>query len=83
MPGTLATTSEGVSFQVSDGREFVQVIHHGAPQQLFQEGVGVVLEGNWDGAEFHSDSMLVKHDEQYRTEDGEVYEPGSPLSVGG
>jgi cytochrome c-type biogenesis protein CcmE len=33
-----------------------------------------VVEGTWDGHEFHSDNMLIKHDEQYRTEDGEVYD---------
>jgi hypothetical protein len=25
---------------------------------------------------FHSDEMMVKHDEQYRTEDGGEYHPG-------
>jgi cytochrome c-type biogenesis protein CcmE len=31
----------------------------------------VVLEGTWDGAVFESDTMLVKHDEQYRSDDAE------------
>lgn len=66
-------TAEGVSFDVTDGRFTVPVIHNGAPPQLFQPGTGVVVEGTWDGATFHSDSMLVKHDEQYRTDDS-VYE---------
>ena len=55
----------------------IPVIHTGAPQQLFQEGIGVVITGTWDGTEFHSDEMMVKHDEQYRTEDGEIYVPGA------
>jgi len=67
--------SDLVSFDVTDGREAIAVVHTGAPQELFSEGTGVVIEGTWDGAVFHSDTMLVKHDEQYRTEDG-VYEPG-------
>ena len=27
-----------------------------------------VVEGTWDGAVFSSDTMLVKHDEQYQTD---------------
>ena len=79
--GTLASIEGGVSFTVTDGRQAVPVHHKGAPQQLFQEGRGVVLEGTYDGTLFHSDSMLVKHDEQYRTEDVEDgdYDPGSAL----
>ena len=71
--GSVTDTTEGVAFAVTDGRHSVAVIHVGAPQQLFQEGIGVVVEGTWDGTTFHSDTMLVKHDEQYRTEDS-VYE---------
>ena len=56
-------------FKVTDGRVAVDVIHNGAPPELFSEGRGVVLEGSWDGTHFMSDSMLVKHDEQYRVED--------------
>jgi len=26
------------------------------------------VEGTWDGAQFNSDLMLVKHDEQYRSD---------------
>jgi cytochrome c-type biogenesis protein CcmE len=72
--GSVAATEEGVVFQVTDGTNAVDVTHTGAPQQLFQEGIGVVVEGSWDGSRFHSDTMIVKHDEQYRSEDG-VYEP--------
>ncbi len=72
--GSVAEEVEGVRFEVTDGRETVIVHHEGAPQQLFQEGIGVVVEGTWNGSEFHSDVMLVKHDEQYRTEDGTEYD---------
>lgn len=81
--GSVETSSNTVRFTVTDGREIVAVVHQGAPQELFQEGIGVVVEGTWDGTTFSSDSMLVKHDEQYRTEDGEVYEPGEELSGAG
>ena len=79
-PGSVAATAETVSFRVTDGRQSVDVLHSGAPQQLFQEGIGVVVEGSWDGTVFRSDTMLVRHDEQYRTDDG-VYEEGDPSSV--
>jgi cytochrome c-type biogenesis protein CcmE len=72
--GTVVEEAEGIRFNVTDGRETVAVYHSGAPQQLFQEGIGVVVEGTWDGSEFYSDVMLVKHDEQYRTEDGTEYD---------
>lgn len=61
---------DGVRFVVTDGIESVTVVHSGAPQQLFQEGIGVIVEGRFNGEEFHSDTMLIKHDEQYRSEDG-------------
>ena len=79
--GSVVEEAERVRFRVTDGRQAVDVIHAGAPQQLFQEGIGVVVEGHWDGTTFLSDTMLVRHDEQYRTEDGSVYEEGDPASV--
>lgn len=79
--GSVVVEADFVRFRVTDGRQAVDVLHEGAPQQLFQEGIGVVVEGSWDGATFHSDTMLVRHDEQYRTEDGSVYEEGDPESV--
>lgn len=75
--GTIEDTTDGIRFDVSDGTTTVAVVHSGAPQSLFQEGIGVVITGTWDGATFHSDEMMVKHDEQYRTEDGDVYVPGA------
>lgn len=69
--GTVSDTGEGVAFAVTDGRVAVNVLHTGAPQDLFQECIGVVLEGEWDGSVFHSDSMLISHDENYRTDNGE------------
>ena len=75
VPGTIIADDDGVQFEVTDGIATVPVDHEGAPQQLFREGIGVVVEGIWDGDTFHSDSMIIKHDEQYRTEDGGVYTP--------
>ena len=76
---SVAPGSGFVAFVVTDGRESIRVEHVGVPPELFEAGRGVVLEGTYDGSVFHSDTMLVKHDEQYRVEDvrdGE-YEPGA------
>ena len=68
--GTVVQDASGMLlFRVTDGRFAVDVVHSGAPPDLFEEGRGVVLEGSWDGSHFSSDSMLVKHDEQYRVDD--------------
>jgi len=69
--GSVVATDEGVRFVVDDGATEVVVVHSGAPPQLFQENVGVVVEGSWQGEEFRSDQLLVKHDEQYRAPDGD------------
>lgn len=75
VPGSISSDESTVTFSVTDGKQTIVVVHQGAPQQLFQEGIGVVVEGTWNGAIFSSDSMIIKHDEQYRTEDGGVYTP--------
>ena len=80
VPGSVSDSAAGVTFDVTDGRTAVAVVHTGAAQQLFQEGIGVVVEGTWDGEAFHSDTMLVKHDETYRTEDG-TYDPDQPYGA--
>jgi cytochrome c-type biogenesis protein CcmE len=70
-----------VTFLLTDGRASIRVEHDGLPPELFAENRGVVLEGTYDGIVFRSDTMLVKHDEQYRVEDVEdgEYDPGAAL----
>lgn len=63
--GTVVDEGNRVRFEVEDCDTYVDVIHTGVPPQLFQEGIGVVVEGVWTGDAFESDTMLVKHDEQY------------------
>jgi cytochrome c-type biogenesis protein CcmE len=75
VPGSVSDGETTVTFSVTDGKQTIVVIHTGTPQQLFTEGIGVVVEGTWNGDIFSSDSMIIKHDEQYRTEDGGVYTP--------
>jgi len=64
--GSVRQVAGGVRFTLGDGRRTVPVVYQGAPSQLFGEGVGAVVEGSWAGDVFRSDSMLVKHDENYR-----------------
>jgi cytochrome c-type biogenesis protein CcmE len=78
--GTVVDTGSGINFEVTDGITAVRVTHTGDPLDLFAEGIGVILEGTWDGTHFVSDSMLIRHDEQYRTEDGSDYDPDQPES---
>ncbi|MEX0743879.1 MAG: cytochrome c maturation protein CcmE [Actinomycetota bacterium] len=67
VPGSVRSLSGIVNFVVTDGTTRMTVVHDGATPGLFQDGTGVVLEGTYgaDGA-FHSDTMLVKHGEEYR-----------------
>jgi cytochrome c-type biogenesis protein CcmE len=76
-PGTLRQDAGGVRFTVTDGHRSVPVAHKGTPVQLFQEDVGVIVEGSWTGRVFRSDTMLVKHDEEYRPP-----EPGRAPAAG-
>jgi cytochrome c-type biogenesis protein CcmE len=72
--GTVAEQGELLLLTVTDGRESLPVSHDGVVPQLFAEGQGVIVEGTWHGTTFHSDTMLIRHDEQYRTEENEVYD---------
>ncbi|MHA6631411.1 cytochrome c maturation protein CcmE [Pseudonocardia sichuanensis] len=74
--GTVTPTADGVRFVVTSasgrGGTTIPVQFRGAPAQLFGDGIGVVLEGSWRGSEFVSDTMKVKHDENYRPPEGEA-----------
>lgn len=72
--GTVQENGETLLLTVTDGRESASVEHQGVVPQLFDEGQGVIVEGTWDGETFHSDTMLIRHDEQYRTEKNEIYD---------
>ena len=43
-------------------------------QKLFQEEMGVILDGYFINQVFYSDDMLVKHDNEYISEDGQSYD---------
>lgn len=77
-PGSVEELSSGVRFTARDpeGSDSITVFHTRSAPQLFQENIEVVVEGAWRGDEFHSDFMLIKHDEEYRVPDEGNYEGG-------
>ena len=63
-------TDQGVDFTVAYNGVDVAVHHAGDPPELFQPGIPVVVEGRWDasGDFFRSDTIRVKHSEQYEAD---------------
>ena len=55
-----------LTFAVTDGKATVPVRHRGAPPDLFGEGRGAVVEGQY-GADcvFQAQQILAKHSEEY------------------
>jgi cytochrome c-type biogenesis protein CcmE len=64
-------TDDGVNFDVTYNGVTVPVHHSGDPQDMFEPGIPVVLEGHWDasGEFFDSDHMLIKHSSEYKARD--------------
>jgi cytochrome c-type biogenesis protein CcmE len=67
VPGSVGHPHRTLTFTVSDGVRTVPVVSSGTVPELFRAGQGVVLEGalGSDGR-FHSDTLLVKHNGDYR-----------------
>jgi len=61
------------SFFITDGNEKIEIIFDGFVPELFQEEMGVILDGFFKDGVFYSDDMLVKHDNEYVSENGETY----------
>ena len=74
VPGSVAATADNVTFEVTDGVETVLVYHEGDHQGTRSPPKTALAEGEWTDGEFHSDTMIIRHDEQYRTRDGDPYE---------
>ncbi len=62
------------SFIITDGNEKIEIIFDGFVPELFQEEMGVILDGFFKDGVFYSDDMLVKHDNEYVSENGETYD---------
>jgi len=53
-------------FVVTDGKTQIPVHSTGAPPSMFQEGMGVVVEGHFgSNGVFQSDNLMVKHSNEY------------------
>lgn len=67
--GSMKRDSDGLTmhFTVTDTAASIPVVYKGILPDLFKEGRGCVAEGKvgTDGV-FHADSVLAKHDENYR-----------------
>lgn len=75
-PGSVTRTDAGVSFTLSDGVTDVPVVNTGTPTSVFRAGQGAVVEGRWDDdGTFRSDTLIVKHSNEYRSGDGRPYAP--------
>ena len=56
-----------LSFRLSDGETSVPVRHTGTPPDLFGEGRGALVEGQWTGeGYFKATQILAKHSEEYK-----------------
>ena len=56
---------EQVSFAVTDGGATIQVVYTGILPDLFNEGEGMVAQGNYINGRFEAVEILAKHDETY------------------
>lgn len=57
-----------VYFAIKSAGVCVDVRHTGDPPELFKPGIPVVLEGQWRGDTYVSDTMMVRHSSEYRAE---------------
>ena len=60
-------------FTITDGNKEIEIVFDGFIPELFQENMGVILDGVFDNDTFLADDMLVKHDNEYVSSDGETY----------
>jgi cytochrome c-type biogenesis protein CcmE len=63
--GTVRRDGLKVSFVVTDTAKTVPVRYEGLLPDLFQEGKGVVAQGQMQGGVFVAREVLAKHDENY------------------
>ena len=74
LEGTVTQAGNAVRFTIEENGARVPVRHQGDPPELFRPGIPVVLEGQWSGAAFASDRIMVKHTSEYRAENPERVE---------
>ena len=68
------TSNAETYFMITDGTKDTIIIFDGFIPELFQEEMGVILDGYFQEEVFYSDDMLVKHDNEYTSENGKTYD---------
>lgn len=66
--GSVEETEVGVSFIISFHDVSMPVEHIGDPPELFKPDIPVILEGEYRAGTFHSDEILIRHDNTYEEE---------------
>jgi cytochrome c-type biogenesis protein CcmE len=69
VPGSLTwdPVTLDLTFDVSDGKVAIPVRHKGTPPDLFGEGRGAVVEGQWTReGHFKATLIMAKHSEEYQ-----------------
>ena len=54
-----------VNFEVTDFEDSIKVIYEGLLPDLFKEGKGIVVLGEYNDGIFYADEVFAKHDENY------------------
>ena len=70
---SITKDGEFTLFTITDGNKDIDIVFDGFVPELFQENMGVILDGVFDDDLFLADDMLVKHDNEYVSIDGETY----------
>lgn len=73
MEDTIGKENSYTKFKITDGNKEIQIMFDGFIPDLFQENMGVILDGKFEDDTFFADDMLVKHDNEYISNDGESY----------
>ena len=61
-------------FLITDGNVTMKISFDGFIPELFQDEMGVILDGYFSDDIFYSDDMLVKHDNEYISKYYKVYD---------
>lgn len=74
MQDSISKNETNTLFNITDGNTVISINFDGYVPELFQENMGVILDGVFINNIFLADNMLVKHDNEYISEDGKVYD---------
>ena len=72
--GSISKDGGYTVFTITDGNKEIDILFDGFIPELFQENMGVILDGVLDNNIFFAADMLVKHDNEYVSSDGEKYD---------